>query len=74
MNTATIRFFHRDAEPDSLIAISGTFHASPIDFFISLILYSLERFREFDRYRRSNDENAKKSKRTAIKESGSTAV
>jgi len=46
---------HRAVEPGSLIAIVGTFLASPIN-----VLLALERLREFDRYWQPNDKNVKK--------------
>jgi len=52
--------FHRAVEPDSRIAVFGQFSRSANRFFISLILYSLERLREFDHDMQPNDKNVKK--------------
>jgi len=61
MNTATIPFFHRAVAPDSLISVFWHFSR-----FASWLLlawsFSLERLREFARYRQSNHKYVKSAK------------
>jgi len=66
--------FLRAVEADSLSAIFRHFYHFANLFCISLMLYSLERWREFDCHRQPKAKNAQNYRSTAIKESGSTAL